>query len=268
MQGQGIIPPKVDPATGGPLRDNQGNIQLDYDLAIPNMLLHYFPTGILGLGLTALLASFMSGMAGNVTAFNTVWTYDIYQSYINPKASDQHYLWMGRMSTVFGIALSIVAAYMANSFNNIMDMLQLVFAFVNAPLFATFLLGMFWKRTTGHGAFTGLLAGTLTAALHHSITLPMGASAGVKGGWLGLVHTYPSEMAQNFWTAIFAWSTCFLITIIMSLITKPRADSELVGLVYALTAKPKEIDAKWYTRPGVLAIIVLGLTVLLNVAFW
>src|SRR6516225_7574061 len=222
-QGQGLIPVKLN-ADGLPARDQQGKPLLDYDLAVPNMLLHYFPTGILGLGLTALLASFMSGMAGNVTAFNTVWTYDIYQSYINRKASDEHYLWMGRMATVFGIALSILAAYMANSFNNIMDMLQLVFAFVNAPLLATFLLGMFWKRTTGHGAFTGLLAGTLTAALHHSVTLPVGAVPGVKGGWLlhQAVHIYPSEMAQNFWTAIFAWTACFVITIVISLVTRPQ----------------------------------------------
>src|SRR5207249_7102139 len=155
------------------------------------------------LGLTALLASFMSGMAGNVTAFNTVWTYDIYQSYVNKTASDRHYLWMGRFATVFGIALSISAAYVATRFNNIMDMLQLVFAFVNAPLFATFLLGMFWRRTTGHGAFLGLLSGTAAAALHHGLTLPAAALMGLKGGWLGtIVHHYPSEMAQNFWTAI------------------------------------------------------------------
>jgi len=112
----------------------------DYDMAVPMMLGHYFPPGMLGLGLTALMASFMSGMAGNVTAFNTVWTYDIYQSYLRPGQSDNHYLWMGRMATVFGIALSIVTAYVAAKFNNIMDLLQLVFAFVNAPLFATFLL--------------------------------------------------------------------------------------------------------------------------------
>src|SRR5213079_867180 len=154
----------------------------NYDMAIPMMLTHYFPTGILGIGLTALMASFMSGMAGNVTAFNTVWTYDIYQSYIRKGASDQHYLWMGRMSTVFGIAISIGAAYVAMKFNNIMDMLQLVFAFVNAPLFATFLLGMFWKRATGHGAFTGLLSGTTAAALHHGLTISAGAVAGIKGG--------------------------------------------------------------------------------------
>ena len=136
------------------------------------MLLHFFPTGILGLGLTALLASFMSGMAGNVTAFNTVWTYDIYQAYINKRGTDAHYLWMGRMATIGGIVLSIGAAYAAKNFNNIMDALQLIFSLVNAPLFATFLLGMFWKRTTGHGAFTGLIAGTCGALLHHGLTLP------------------------------------------------------------------------------------------------
>ncbi|HEV8129659.1 MAG TPA: sodium:solute symporter family protein, partial [Acidobacteriota bacterium] len=222
--GRGLIPPKMDEDTGRPKLDKNGNVELDYDLAIPNMLLHYFPTGILGLGLTALLASFMSGMAGNVTAFNTVWTYDIYQSYVKRGASDRHYLWMGRMATIFGIVLSIMAAYMATRFNNIMDMLQLVFAFVNAPLFATFLLGMFWKRTTGHGAFTGLLAGTIAAAIHQGVTLPQGASTGVKGGWLAITHLYPSEMAQNFWTAIYAWSTCFVVTIVVSLVTKPRPE--------------------------------------------
>jgi len=267
-RGQGLIPPKIDPDTGGPKLDQQGNVQLDYDLAIPNMLLHYFPTGLLGLGLTALLASFMSGMAGNVTAFNTVWTYDIYQSPINNNATDQHYLWMGRMATVFGIALSIAAAYMANRFNNIMDMLQLVFAFVNAPLFATFLLGMFWKRTTGHGAFSGLLAGTLTAALHHGSTLPAGAEVGIKGGWLQhVVHTYPSEMAQNFWTAIFAWTACFVITILVSLVTRPQPESSLKGLVYSLTERPQTQHLPWYQRPEILALVALAIVALLNIIF-
>src|SRR6266513_2378274 len=170
---------------------------LNYDLVIPLMLRHYFPSGILGLGLTALMASFMSGMAGNVTAFNTVWTYDIYQAYLKRGASDAHYLWMGRAATVGGILLSVAAAYAATAFNNIMDFLQLVFAFVNAPLFATFLLGMFWKRTTGHGAFMGLLAGTTAAALHQGLTLPAAAMVGIKGGWLGpLLHRYPSEIGR------------------------------------------------------------------------
>src|SRR6266480_1976040 len=172
---QGIVPPKVDPRTGAPLVDARGRVVLDYDLATPMLLVHFFPAGLLGLGLTALLASFMSGMAGNVTAFNTVWTYDLYQSYVRPGAPDAHYLAMGRFATVFGVAISVAAAYVAASFNNIMDFLQLVFAFVNAPLFATFALGMFWKRTTGHGAFTGLLAGTLAAAIHHGLSLPAGA---------------------------------------------------------------------------------------------
>jgi SSS family solute:Na+ symporter len=266
--GRGIIPPKIDEATGQIKLDENGNPVLDYDLAIPNMLLHYFPTGILGLGLTALLASFMSGMAGNVTAFNTVWTYDIYQSYIKPGASDQHYLWMGRMATVFGIGVSVMAAYVATQFNNIMDMLQLVFAFVNAPLFGTFLLGMFWKRATGHGAFTGLLAGTLAAALHHGSTLPTGAVVGVKGGWIAITHSYPSEMAQNFWTAIYAWTTCFVVTILVSLITRPREDKELVGLVYSLTERQKDAGLAWYKRPAVLGVIVLAMTLVLNIIFW
>jgi len=266
--GRGLIPVKVDEATGGPKLDQNGKPVLDYDLAIPNMLLHYFPTGILGLGLTALLASFMSGMAGNVTAFNTVWTYDIYQSYINKNATDEHYLWMGRMATVFGIAASVAAAYVATRFNNIMDVLQLVFAFVNAPLFATFLLGMFWKRATGHGAFTGLVSGTMAAAIHHGLSLPTGAVHGIKGGWLGVVHNYPSEMAQNFWTAIWAWSVCFVVTILVSLMTRPRDDKELVGLVYSLTQKQAEHHLEWWKRPATLGIAVIVMSVLLNIVFF
>jgi SSS family solute:Na+ symporter len=264
---RGLIPPKID-ESGQPLLDSDGKIVLDYDLAVPNMLVHYFPTGILGLGLTALLASFMSGMAGNVTAFNTVWTYDIYQAYLHKGASDEHYLWMGRMATIFGIALSIAAAYAATRFNNIMDFLQLVFAFVNAPLFATFLLGMFWKRTTGHAAFGGLLSGTAAAALHHGLTLPVGAAPGIKGGWLASVHTYPSEMAQNFWTAIWAWTACFVVTILVSLVTRPRKEAELTGLVYSLTERISDGRLPWYQRPAILGIVVLGLAVILNIIFW
>ena len=264
-----LVPPKVDEVTGEPVRDADGRVALDYDLAIPMMLQHYFPTGLLGLGLCALLASFMSGMAGNTTAFNTVWTYDIYQSYVRPGASDAHYLAMGRAATVFGIGTSVAAAFVAREFNNIMDLLQLVFAFVNAPLFATFMLGMFWKRATGHGAFTGLLSGTLAAALHHGLTLPAGAVAGVKGGFLGpVLFTYPSEMAQNFWTAIVAWTTGFLVTILVSIFTEPRRDEELRGLVYSLTPKPDDRGLPWHKQPGPLALGVLGLTLVLNVIFW
>ena len=242
----------------------------NYNLAVPVMLAHYLPPGLLGLGLTALMASFMSGMAGNVTAFNAVWTYDIYQSYIRPGQSDRHYLWMGHVATVFGIVLSVLAAYATTRFNNIMDMLQLVFAFVNAPLFATFLLGMFWRRTTGHGAFFGLVIGTLVAAVHHGLVLPYGAVVGIKGGYLGAVlHVYPSEMAQNFWTAIFAWSACFICTIVISYLTRrDKTDEDLKGLVYSLTARITDHEARWYKRPATLGVVVLALTAVLNVIFW
>lgn len=242
----------------------------DYDKVIPMMLGYYFPTGVLGLGLTALMASFMSGMAGNVTAFNTVWTYDIYQSYISPNKSDKHYLWMGQMATVFGVLVSIGAAYMAKLFNNVMDFLQLVFAFINAPLFATFLLGMFWKRTTGHGAFYGLLSGTAAASVHHGLTQPAGATSLIKGGWLGtVVHTYPSEMAQNFWTAIFAFFSCLIITIVISLLTRQtKTREELTGLVYSLTPRVRDESKHWYQRPQFLAVIVGIIAVLLSIIFW
>lgn len=267
--GTELIPPKLD-AGLQPLMDVHGRPVLDYDLATPSMLLHYFPNGLLGLGLTALLASFMSGMAGNVTAFNTVWTYDIYQSYLRPNASDRHYLWVGRGATIGGVLLSIGAAYVARSFNNIMDVLQLVFAFVNAPLFATFALGMFWRRTTGHGAFVGLVSGTLAAALHHGLTLPASAAPGIKGGFFGHLHTYPSELAQTFWTAITAFTTCAVITVVVSLLTRPRPEAELKGLVYSLTPKAGSGDSllPWYARPSVLAGIVLTATLILNLIFW
>jgi SSS family solute:Na+ symporter len=241
----------------------------DYNMTIPVMLVKYFPSGLLGIGFTALMASFMSGMAGNVTAFNTVWTYDIYQSYLAPGKSDHHYLWMGRWATVGGIILSIGAAYLASAFNNIMDMLQLVFGFVNAPLFATFLLGMFWRRATGHGAFFGLLGGTISAAIFHGLALSEGATAGIKGGWLGQHFTFHSEMGQNFWMAIVAWTSCFGLTILISLATKRnKPDEELKGLVYSLTPKPETAHEPWYKRPVTVGILVLAAAVVLNVIFW
>jgi SSS family solute:Na+ symporter len=242
----------------------------NYDLVIPMMLGHYFPTGVLGLGLTALMASFMSGMAGNVTAFNTVWTYDIYQSYINPNKSDKHYLHVGQLTTVFGVLISIGTAYIARSFNNIMDFLQLVFAFINAPLFATFLLGMFWKRATGHGAFFGLITGTLAAAIHHGISAPAGATTLIKGGWLGtVVQTYPSEMAQNFWTAIFAFTACFVVTLIISVTTKQlKTNEDMKGLVYSMTPRITEHDVPWFRRPLFLAIIVGVIALALSLIYW
>ena len=243
---------------------------LNYDMVIPMMLKRFFPNGVLGLGLTALMASFMSGMAGNVTAFNTVFTYDIYQSYISPGKSDHHYLRVGQLTTIIGVLVSILAAYVARLFNNVMDFLQLIFAFINAPLFATFLLGMFTKRTTGHGAFYGLLSGTLVAALHHGLTQPVDATTLVKGGWLGtVVHTYPSQMAQNFWTAIFAFSAALIITLIISVLTKRnKSDEELKGLVYSLTPRVVDDSKHWYQKPEFLAVIVGSIAIILTVIFW
>jgi solute:Na+ symporter, SSS family len=234
----------------------------DYDQALTTLMAKFYPSGMLGVGITALMASFMSGMAGNVTAFNTVFTYDIYQSYIRPNAGDRHYLTVGRVTTIVGIALSIATAYLAAQFNDIMDFLQLVFGFVNAPLFATFLLGMFWKRATGHGAFLGLLSGTTAAALTQGLTLAEG-----KGGWIGNLHVFPSQMAQNFWIAIFAWSTCLVVTILVSLATKPHAEDRLRGLVYGLTELPREDGVSWYRRPVPLALVVAAALVVLNVLF-
>lgn len=257
------------PAVGGhPVLPLTADGTPDYNMSIPALLARYFPAGLLGIGLTALIASFMSGMAGNVTAFNTVWTYDLYQSYLAPGRSDRHYFWMGHVATVAGVLLGIVTAYLAAAFNNIMDLLQLVFGFVNAPLFATFLLGMFWKRATGHGAFFGLLGGTLSAAVFHGLSLPRGAAAGLKGGWITPEFVFRSEMGQNFYVAIVAWTACFVLTVLISLLTRRnKTDAELQGLVYSLTPQPPDTAEPWYRRPLVLGLIVLTVTLLLNIVF-
>jgi SSS family solute:Na+ symporter len=246
-----------------------------YDYTIIMLLKHYLPAGILGLGITALLASFMSGMAGNVSAFNTVWTYDIYQSYIRPasgneEADGKHYLKVGRVATVVGILLSVASAYIASKFGNIMDFLQTIFSMINAPLFAVIFLGMFWKRTTGHAAFTGLLAGFLMALLHHGITIPEGATTLFKGGWLATVHTYPVEMAQNFWTAIIAFSVSTLVTVGLTFVTpQKKSEDELRGLVYSLTPRePFDSNLPWYERPVSLAVFVGAICILLTIIFW
>jgi len=241
--------------------DGKGGI--DYTMALPSLISHYYPTGVLGVGITALIASFMSGMAGNVTAFNSVFTFDIYQSYFVKHKSDRHYLIVGKVVTVAGILLSIVTAYIAKSFNNINDFLQLVFSFVNGPLFATFLLGMFWKRTTSNGAFFGLLAGTIAAAVTHGLTLAEG-----KGGWIYPLYEIQSGMGQAFIVASFSWIVNFVTTIVVSLFTKPKPDSELVGLVYSLTEKPSYHQDKWYLRVVPLGLILLAVTIILNIIFF
>ncbi|HEU0111425.1 MAG TPA: sodium:solute symporter family protein, partial [Flavisolibacter sp.] len=249
-------------ATGYELPKN-ANGDINYNMALPVMLQNLYPSGILGVGITALIASFMSGMAGNVTAFNTVWTFDIYQSHIRKKASEKHYLYVGKATTVVGILISVATAYIARGFNSIMDLLQLVFSFVNAPLFATFFLGMFWKRTTANGAFWGLVSGTGAAALTHGLTIAEG-----KGGWLGNVHEFYSGTSQAFNIAGIAFIVCFIVTALVSMFTKPKADQELVGLVYSLTPKQKDRAKVWYKNPLWLGIVVLVVTLVLNIIYY
>ena len=248
----------------------------DYDGVILSLVKKYCPPGLLGLALTALLASFMSGMAGNVTAFNTVFTYDLYQAYFAKGKSDHHYFITGKVITVVGIILSIGAAYFASMYNNCMDIIQLVFGFVNAPLFATFLLGMFWKRTTGTGAFLGLFGGIGCSALFHALT-SVGSNLdatghvinSMKGGYLHVAHVFPSEMAQNFWLAAFAFIACFALTAVISLATtSQKSDADLKGLVYSLTPKIVDNNIPVYQRPAVVGIVLLIVCVILNLIFW
>jgi len=234
----------------------------DYDQVLTTLMAQFYPAGLLGVGLTGLMASFMSGMAGNVTAFNTVFTYDIYQSYIRKNAPDAHYLTVGRLTTVVGVLLSIGCAYLTTLYNNIMDLLQLVFGFVNAPLFATFLLGMFWKRSSANGAFFGLLGGTVAAAATHGLTVAEG-----KGGWITPTVTFPSTMAQNFWVAICAFLVCFVVTIVVSLVTRPKPVSELKGLVWGVTPIPREEFVPWYKKPALLGTVALTVCLVLNWIF-
>ena len=226
----------------------------EYNSALILLMRHYLPNGLLGLAITALLASFMSGMAGNVTAFNTIWTYDIYGSYIKKGRSDAHYVKVGKWATVVGILISIGTAYIALGFKNLMDYMQLIFSFFNAPLFATFLLGMFWKGATGWGGFWGLLVGILTAAGHYIL---------YKAGIL----SYHSDMAANFYQAIWAWLADFVVTIGVSLFTAKRDPKELAGLVFGLTPKPKA-EARWYARPAVWGTLAIIIAIVLNVIFW
>ena len=224
--------------------------------AVPYAMVHYFPTGMLWFGLTALLAAFMSGMAGNITAFNTVWTYDLYKAYINRDASDRHYLNVGRIATVAGVLLSIATAYLALGFATIMNYVQVLHGMFLAPLFGTFLLGMFWRRTTGWGGFTGLVAGTGYGLITFIVAVKLQGFDVASG--LG------ASMARAFW----AWIVTLAVTIAVSLVTQPKPDNELRGLVWGLTEQKEAVEETWYKKPWVLAVTVLAITVALNIYFW
>jgi SSS family solute:Na+ symporter len=265
-QGKGLVPAKVG-ADGKVLTGADGKPVIDYDMALPALLMHYLPAGMLGLGAAALIASFMSGIAVNISAFTAVFTVDLYQAHLRKDAGDKHYLNAGRWAAVGALLLAVGTAYAALRFGSIMDVLVVAFSVVTAPVFATLLAGMFWKRATGHGAFAGLAAGTAAALLHHGLTLPAGARRGIEGGWIAVAHHYPSAMAQGFYGAIAAFGVNLAVTVLVSLMTAPRPDEELAGLVYSLTEKPSGEGLPWWKRPERLAMAILAMCVALNLIF-
>jgi SSS family solute:Na+ symporter len=215
-----------------------------YNEVLPIMLARYCGPGLLGLGVTALIAGFMSGMAGNVSAFATVWTYDIYRPYIRKQESDQHYLKVGRWSTILGVIVSIGTAYLVTHFKSIMDYMQALVSFFIAPLFGTVILGMLWKRGTSKGGFWGLLAGTLSSvAMYTAVVL--------HPEWLRYVALSPDAkpMAENLYRALWSWLICVGVTIVVSLFTTPKSASELRGLVLAHTTFPDNRGIPLYKRP-------------------
>jgi len=227
------------------------------------LIQRYYPAGLVGLGVTALLAGFMAGQAGNVSAFNTVWTYDLYRALIRKDASDANLLWMGRVTTVVGIVLSVGTAYWAKSFPSIMDYMQAIFSWVNAPLFATMLLGMFVVWITPAGAFWGLVTGMLSSFV---------LFLAVKFDWIApsllTMSTASSDMAVNFWRAWWAWLICFVLTIVISFFTPRKPKEELVGLVRGLTAEVETGSVVFTRTPEFWAILSLIVLVILNVYFW
>src|SRR5438876_8830305 len=234
-----------------------------YNDVLPLMLARYCGPGLLGLGITALIAGFMSGMAGNVSAFTTVWTYDIYRPLINPRGSDHHYVNMGRWTTVLGVLISVGTAYLVMQFASIMDYVQALFSFFIAPLFGTVLLGMLWKRATGPGGFWGLLCGTLS-----SIS---------RWAWVKLDPTalryvalspHAKALAQDMYQALWSFIVCVTVTVAVSMATKPVPHSQLAGLVYGETDIPSIGDVPLYQRPLFWASVVVVVFFILNIIFW
>ncbi len=256
LLGLGLLPEKLVPesmVTPG---------MHSYNDVLPLMLARYCGPGLLGLGITALIAGFMSGMAGNVTAFTTVWTYDIYRPLVHSKGSDSHYVSMGRWTTVVGVLISIGTAYLVMQFASIMDYVQALFSFFIAPLFGTVVLGMLWKRATGLGGFLGLLCGTASS---------IGMWAWVKIDPTALRYVALSEhakaLAQDMYQALWSFVVCVIVTVVVSLATKAKTDSELEGLVYGLTKVPSVGGVAIYQKPLFWAGIVVVIFFALNIYF-
>ena len=257
LLGRAVLPMHLLP--GG----EAGPGQYKYDDVLPLMLARYCGPGLLGLGITALVAGFMAGMAGNVSAFATVWTYDIYRPYIRKSAPDQHYVAMGRWCTIIGLVVSIGTAYLVMKFASMMDYVQALFGFFIAPLFATVLLGMLWKRVTRAAGFWGLLAGVLSSVTMFTLMK-------LDQRWVAVFALSPiaKGLAQAMYQALWSCVICAVVTVLVTLITKPRRDEELRGLVYSLTDVAHEEHASWLQRPVVWGAAALGLFVILQIIFW
>lgn len=237
--------------------------QHSYNEVLPLMLVRYCGPGLLGLGVTALIAGFMSGMAGNVSAFSTVWTSDLYGAFLNKTASERHYVHMGRWSALIGVLISVAAAYLVEHMTSIMDYAQALFSIFVAPLFGTVILGMFWKRATPAGGFWGLLAGTCTS-------FGLWEWARLDPSAIRYVALSPDAkvMAQDAYRMIWAWAVCVIVTVVVSYATRPRPVAELKDLVYGISPLPVEQDEHWYQKPIVWAAVVAAVLVALNVIFW
>ncbi len=234
-----------------------------YNEVLPLMLARYCGPGLLGLGITALIAGFMSGMAGNISAFATVWTYDIYRAFIRRTATDKHYVDVGRWCTILGVLISIGTAYLVMQFLSIMDYVQALFSFFIAPLFGTVILGMLWKRATPAAGFWGLLAGTLSS-------IGMFAWVEFDHSALRYIALSPDakDMAENMYRALWSWLICVIVTVVVSLMTRPKPEAELTGLVYGATEIPSEGHLPLYQRPIFWAGVVFVIFIILNVIFW
>jgi SSS family solute:Na+ symporter len=262
-----------DPHTGNLLRLVPGDLAWSdvgraqglhsYDEVLPLMLARYCGPGLLGLGITALIAGFMSGMAGNVSAFATVWTYDIYGALINKNASDDLKVRMGRWCTLLGVGVSIGTAYLVMHAQSIMDYVQALFSFFIAPLFGTVLLGMLWKRATPAGGFWGLFAGTLS-----SIGMYTWAKLDPAAVKYVALSSQAQDQAQNMFRALWCWLVCVLVTVVVSLATKPKPDAELTGLVYGLTRIPRTENVSLLHRPVFWGAVVAVVFLILQVIFW
>jgi solute:Na+ symporter, SSS family len=248
-----LVPGSIAKATG----------QHSYDDVLPLMLIRYCGPGLLGLGITALIAGFMSGMAGNISAFSTVWTYDLYGAFINKKASDRHYVAMGRWSTVIGMLVSIATAYLVMNAASIMDYVQALFSFFIAPLFGTVILGMLWKRATRAGGFWGLLAGTVAS-------IGMFVWVRVNADGLRYIAMSPDArpMAENLYRALWSWLICVGVTVIVSVMTKPIPTAQLAGLVYGVTPVPSDGAENLWQKPAFWAVVVIVVFFILNIVFF